>query len=176
MARLSVAIWPPPEIVGLIDGLRREPTRGVIWAEQEQWMVKLRPLGHVDERLVAPLVVALEDELVGAGPVTCVLGPATRRMAGQWLGVPVCGLDDLAATIFEATVALVPVTHPQPFRADIVVARGRVPAALAGDPVEGTWEADTVSLVADRSAPGRPRFADLAHFALVGRPTGPAPT
>jgi hypothetical protein len=65
-------------------------------------------------------------------PVTCVLGPATRRLGGQWLGAPVSGLDDLAAAVFDATVGIVPVTHPQPFQADVVLARGRVPAALAG--------------------------------------------
>ncbi|MGH3776914.1 MAG: hypothetical protein ACRDRR_14505 [Pseudonocardiaceae bacterium] len=46
---------------------------------------------------------------------------------GQWLGAPVEGLDDLAAVVFEVTEQLVPVTHPQPFQADVVPARGRYP-------------------------------------------------
>lgn len=61
-----------------------------------------------------------------------------------------------------------PVTHPQPFQADIVVARGRVPAALAGERIEGAWVAGKAALVADRSAPGRPRFDNLAEFRLCG--------
>jgi hypothetical protein len=60
----------------------------------------------------------------------------------------------------------VPVTHPQPFRADVVVARGRAPAKLAGVPVEATWVADTVVVVADRSAPGRPRFEQAGEVGL----------
>jgi hypothetical protein len=85
--------------------VRRRP------AVTREWLVKLRPLGRVDERVV-------------------------------------------------------PVTHPQPFQADLVLARGRVPAELAGRPVAGSWTARSVSLVADRSAPGALRFEDLATFPL----------
>jgi hypothetical protein len=82
--------------------------------------------------------------------------------------VPVDGLDDLAAVVFEATEELVPVTHPQPFQADLVLARGRVPGELAGRPVAGSWTARSVSLLADRSAPGRVRFEELASYPLEG--------
>ena len=95
-------------------------------------------------------------------------GPATRRLGGRWLGAPVHGLDDLAAVVFEATEELVPVTHPQPFQADVVLARGRVPRELAGRPVSGSWTARSVSLVADRSSPRGVRFEDLASFPLEG--------
>jgi hypothetical protein len=47
-----------------------------------------------------------------------------------------------------------------------VLARGRVPAELAGRPVAGSWTARSVSLVADRSAPRALRFEDLATFPL----------
>jgi hypothetical protein len=90
-------------------------------------MVKVRPLGYVEDRTMPLLIEALQAELEEALAVECVLGPATRRIGGQWLGAPVAGLDDLAAVVFEATERLVPVTHPQPFQADIVLARGRVP-------------------------------------------------
>lgn len=166
MTRLAVAIRPPAAIVELLAGLPRGPVPGVHWSEPEQWIVKLRPLGHVDEPLVQRLVRALAGELAGAPAVTCVLGPATHRLAGQWLAAPVSGLDELAAAVFDATVGVVPVTHPQPFRADVVLARGRVPAALAGEAVAGRWVAHAVALVADRSAPGRPRLVDLAAFPL----------
>jgi 2'-5' RNA ligase len=95
-----------------------------------------------------------------------VLGPATHRLGGQWLGVPVEGLDELAAAVFDATVSLVPVTHPQPFRADVVLARGRVPRELAGQQVSASWVARGVSLVEDRSSPRGPQFEDLAMVAL----------
>lgn len=164
MTRLAVAVWPPPGIVTALERLARQP--GVNWSKPEQWMIKLRPLGHVDLRLVEPLSTALADELAATGPADCVIGPETRRLGGQWLGVPVSGLDDLAAAVFDATVAIVPVTHPQPFQADIVVARGHVPAEVAGEAISGKWRAESVALVADRSGPGRPRFENLAEFQL----------
>ncbi|HEX3211954.1 MAG TPA: hypothetical protein VH016_05265 [Actinomycetota bacterium] len=166
MARLSVAVRPPPEVVALLSALDRPALPGVRWSLPEQWLVKLRPLGQVDERIVPALRDALGAELDGAPAVACRLGPVTRRLGGQWLGAPVHGLDDLAAVVFEATQELDPVTHPQPFQADLVLARGRVPRELAGRPVAGSWTARSVSLVADRSGPGTPRFEDLASYPL----------
>jgi 2'-5' RNA ligase len=170
--RLYVATRLPPQMLARLAALERPALPGVRWSPPEQWLVKLRPLGHVDERVVGPLTAALEAELDGAPAVACRLGPATRRLGGQWLGAPVHGLDDLAAVVFEATQELVPVTHPQPFRADVVLARGRVPRELAGRPVAGSWTARSVSLVADRSSPHGPRLEDLATFPLEDR--GPA--
>ena len=166
MARLFVALRPPPEVVALLSALDRPALPGVRWSLPEQWLVKLRPLGHVDERVVPSLRDALGAELDGAPAAACRLGPATRRLGGQWLGVPVDGLDELAAVVFEASEELVPVIHPQPFQADLVLARGRVPSELAGRPVAGSWTARSVSLLADRSAPGRVRFEELASFPL----------
>jgi 2'-5' RNA ligase len=165
--RLFVATRPPAHVVEVLGALPREPIRGVTWSVPEQWVVKLRPLGHVPGHVVDPLVTALADELDGVAPVRCALGPATRRLGGQWLGAPVSGLDDLAALVFDATVGLVPVTHPQPFQADVVLARGRVPAALAGEPVAAEWTAREVALVADRSSPRRPLLEDVASFSLT---------
>jgi 2'-5' RNA ligase len=167
MARLSVALWPPAEITAVLAALPRPDVGSVRWSVPEQWMVKIRPLGHVDERLVPALVDALEAELDGAPAAKCTIGPMTRRLGGQWLGVPVDGLDDLGATVFDATEELVPVTHPQPFQVDIVLARGRVPADLAGTPVSAVWTADSVSLVADRSSPHGCRLEDLARIPLT---------
>ncbi|WP_240687074.1 2'-5' RNA ligase family protein [Amycolatopsis suaedae] len=167
MTRLSVAIRPPSRVCDVLRRLPREPASRVNWSAPGQWLVTLRPLGHVPEHVTGPLVDVLAAELAGAGPVRCVLGPVTRRIGGQWLGAPVAGLDELADVVFAATEPLVPVTHPQPFQADVVLARGRVPAALAGQPVAAEWTAGTVELLADRSAPGRPRFDQLAAFPLA---------
>jgi 2'-5' RNA ligase len=166
MTRLFVALRPPPEVLALLAAIDRPSLPGVRWSAPEQWLVKLRPLGHVTGRVVAPLGDALEAELDGAPAVVCRLGPATRRLGGQWLGAPVHGLHDLAAVVFEATRELVPITHPQPFQADVVLARGRVPPELAGRPVRGSWTARSVSLLADRSSPRAIRFEELATFPL----------
>jgi 2'-5' RNA ligase len=166
MARLSIAVWPPPRIVTALAALDRPAVDGMRWSTPPQWMVKVRPLGTVNERLVPELAAVLDDELKGAPAVRCVLGPVTRLLGGQWLGAPVHGLEDLAAVVFEATEGLVPVTHPQPFQADVVLARGRVPKDLADHPVSGSWTARSISLVADRSSVKAPRFEDLATIPL----------
>jgi len=166
MTRLFVAIWPPAEIIAVLSDLDRPVVSGLRWSVPEQWMVKVPPLGHVDDRVVPPLVEALEAELDGATAVQCTIGPETRRLGGQWLGVPVNDLDDLGPAVFDATEGLVPVTHPQPFQTDIVLARGRVPAHLARTPISARWPADAISLVADRSSPHTVRFEDLARIRL----------
>ena len=166
MARLFVAVWPPPEVVAVLSALDRPELPGVRWSTPAQWLVKLRPLGQVADRVVAPLRELLEAELDGAPAAACRLGPATRRLGGQWLGAPVHGLDDLAAVVFEATDQLVPVTHPQPFQADVVLARGRVPRELAGRPISASWTARSVALVADRSSPQATRYQDLTVIPL----------
>jgi 2'-5' RNA ligase len=172
MPRLFVATRLPAQVVARLAALERPALPGVRWSLPDQWLVKLRPLGQVDGRVVGPLRAALEAELDGAPSVACRLGPATRRLGGQWLGAPVHGLDDLAAVVFEATERLVPVTYPQPFQADVVLARGRVPRELAGRPVAGSWTARSVALVADRSFPHAVRLEDLATFPLEDRGPG----
>jgi 2'-5' RNA ligase len=173
MVRLAVAVWPPPEVVATLSALERPRVPGVTWSSPSQWMVKVRPLGHVDGDVIEPLREVLDRELGGAPPPACVLGPATRRLGGQWLGAPVAGLDELGAVVFEVTEDLVPVTHPQPFRADVVLARGRVPARLAGTPISARWTAREITLVADRSSPHGPLFEDLLTIPLAG--SGPIP-
>lgn len=166
--RLFVVVWPSPGVMDALATLERPAVEGMSWSRREQWMVKLRPLGHVDPRVMAPrLADVLEAELDGAPAVECVLGPSTaRRYAGATLAAPVAGLDDLAAVVFAATEPLVPVTHPQPFNAAIVLARGRVPKQVAGDPVAARWTVRSVCLVADRSSPGRIRYENLAEIPL----------
>jgi 2'-5' RNA ligase len=167
MTRLFVATWPPPEVVAVLAELERPELPGLRWSVPEQWMVKLRPLGHVDGRLVAPLLDVLGAELEGAPAASCVLGPAAvRRYSGQWLAAPVAGLDDLAAVVFEATEELVPVTHPQPFLAEVPLAHGRMPKELGGLPVSARWTARSLALVADRSSPRGARYEDLGVIPL----------
>jgi len=166
--RLSFAVRPPARVAAVLADLPRPPVEGVVWADAEQWIVKLRPLGHVPPRLADPLLEAVAAELDGAPPVRAHLGPQTRWLGGQWLGVPVSGLDGLAGAVFAATEPLVPVTHPQPLRVDLVLARGRVPRDLAGAELRAEWTVTEVLLVADRSAPSRPRLDDLGAVALRG--------
>ena len=62
MPRLFVAVRPGPEVVALLSALDRPAPPGVRWSTPEQWLVKLRPLGHVRDRVVGPLSDALARE------------------------------------------------------------------------------------------------------------------
>lgn len=166
MTRLSVAVWPPSGVVEVVSRLERPTLPGVIWSAPRQWLVKVRPLGHVDAQLIPQLADVLEAEFDGAPTVDCVLGPATRRLGGQCLGAPVHGLEEMAAVVFEVTEDLVPITHPQPFSADLILARGKVPKELAGIPIHATWTAKALTLVADRSSPRGARLEDMVVIEL----------
>lgn len=168
MTRLAVVVRLPPEVLALVRSVPRPPLPRVAWSPPERWIVKVRPLGHVAPDLVVPLLDALGAELDGAPPVECRLGPATIRPGGSWLGVPVHGLEEVAGVVFAATTPIVPVTHPQPFHAELVLASGRIPRELGGLPLEATWTADRLLLVADRSGPGRPNLVDVGEVPLTG--------
>lgn len=92
MVRLAVAVWPPPKVIEVLVAFERPEVAGVRWSTPEQWMVKLRPLGHVDERVVPQLVEVLEFELDGAPAARpCAAGaggPAGRRVVGRALDQP----------------------------------------------------------------------------------------
>jgi hypothetical protein len=172
VTRLAVAVRPPDDILAVVRALPRPPLPEVTWSAPERWIVKVRPLGHVAVELVDPLLEALADELQGAPPVRCRMGPATIRPGGQWLAVPVSGLEEIGEVVFAATTPIVPVTHPQPFHAEIPLASGRVPRELGGVPLQASWTADTLVLVADRSAPGRPKLVDVGEIPLDGELDG----
>jgi hypothetical protein len=169
VVRVSFAVRPPDEVTAMVAALPRPPRDGVSWTVPERWIVKLRPLGHVPVELYNTLIDAVADELDGAPPVRVALGPTTeRRYGGQQLSAPVTGLDELSDVIFAATEPIVPVTHPQPFHADLVLAGGRIPADLAGAALRIEWVVTGVSLVADRSSPQAVKLADVATITLNG--------
>lgn len=168
MTRLAIAVRPPDDVLAVVRALPRPALPDVTWTAEQRWLVKVRPLGHVDLDVVEPLLDALLDELDGAPPVECRLGPATVRPGGQWLCVPVTGLEEIGAAVFAATSPIVPVTHPQPFHTELVLATGRVPRDLAGVQLAARWRSDRLVLVADRSAPNHPNLVDVGEVTLDG--------
>lgn len=168
MVRVSFAVRPPDEVAALLAALPRPPVDEMNWTVPERWIIKLRPLGHVPVDLYNPLIDAVADELDGAPPVRVALGAPVRRYSGQVLCAPVTGLDELSSVIFAATEPLVPVTHPQPFHAELVLASGRVPTHLAGTALRAEWVVTGVSLIADRSGPQVVKLADVATITLNG--------
>ena len=88
-------------------------------------------------------------------------------MAGRgWLVVPVAGLDELTATIFEVTERLVPVTHPQPHHAEIVLARGPKISRELIRPLTANWTVRSLVLARGTRGPEGPGYQDVATFSL----------
>jgi hypothetical protein len=168
VVRVSFAVRPPDEIVAVLAALPRPVVEDVAWTVPERWIIKLRPLGHVPVELYNGLIDAVATELDGAPPVRVGFGPTERRYGGQQLSLPVSGLDELSEIIFAATEPLVPVTHPQPFHADLVLAGGRIPPDLTGTELKAEWVVTGVSLFADRSSPQAVRLAEVASILLNG--------
>ena len=162
MARLFVAVWPPPDVVGLLAALPRYPLAGARWTTEKQWHVTLRFLGGCDERVA---VAALDR--VDAPLCTAVLGPGPRRLGRDVLVVPVTGLDPLAAAV-AAAMDGVGDTGRFPYRGHLTLARagkGSLPGLEAG--VAASWEVDRVALVESQLHPAGARYTTV-HERLLG--------
>lgn len=164
MARLFVAVWPPPEVVAELAALDRPPVVGLRWTVEPQWHVTLRFLGRVEH--VREVRAAMEGVRTPVGEA--VLGPATGRFGHRILHAPVAGLEALAADVVAATAHLGQPPEPRPFSGHITLARvsrtARVDLRpLAGVPVAGRWPVREVTLVESRL------WRDGARYEVVGR-------
>ena len=161
--QLFVGVWPPPRIQKVLRDYPRPERSGVRWSTPSQWLITIRPLGHVADRLVPSLIETLGAELDGAPKAKVSL---ETPLHGEWLRAPVTGLDDLMEVVFEVTEALVPRTHPNnAWTANLVLARGRSPKELVA-PLTGSWTVASVSLAkATRSREG-PGYEDVETFPL----------
>jgi 2'-5' RNA ligase len=161
--QLFVGVWPPPKVQKVVSEYPRPKRDGLRWSTPSQWLVVIRPLGHVPDRLVADLIETLSEELDGAPKTKASLG---TPLHGDWLRSPVTGLEELLDVVFEVTELLVPRTHPDnPWTANLVLARGRSPKELVV-PLAATWTVTSVSLAkATRSKDG-PGYEDVVTFPL----------
>jgi 2'-5' RNA ligase len=161
--QLFVGTWPADAMRDAIESYPRPDRDDLRWSTPSQWLVKLRPLGHVRDEVVGELVEVLAAELDGAPATTASFGPVARR---GWLVAPVIGLDELTATIFEVTERLVPVTHPQPIHPELVLARGPKLTADLVHPLDGTWSVRSIALARGTRGPDGPGYTDVTSFAL----------
>jgi 2'-5' RNA ligase len=163
--QLFVGVWPTPKVQKTLAGYPRPEMPGLRWSTPSQWLVAIRPLGHVPDRVVPALEEALRHELDGAPRLRASLG---TPLHGEWLRAPVTGLEELQEVVFEVTEPLVPRTHPHnPWTTNLVLARGRSPKELVA-PLSASWTVSSVSLArAVRSRPG-PGYEDLLALPLGG--------
>src|SRR5262245_7449378 len=118
MARLFVAVWPPDDVLELVQALPREERPGVRWTTRDPWHVTLRFLGAAD---VAEAVAALR--LVDTATVEAVLGPRPRRLGASVLVMPVAGLDDIATAVLSATAEIGRPPENRRFHGHVTLAR-----------------------------------------------------
>lgn len=151
----------------MLASVPRPEVKGVRWTTEAQWHVTLAFLGDIAEPQIDAVGTALTSlaALAAASP-EARLGPATRRYGRSVLGVPVAGLDDLAAAVRRGCL---PGGDRREGRFDghLTLARGRggrpVPASLEGRPLEAVWRVREVCLVASDLDPGGARYTTLVR-------------
>jgi 2'-5' RNA ligase len=145
--RLFVAAWPSRPVVKALQRLPRREIAGVRWTTEHQWHVTLRFLGDVEDP--TPVAEALRTGLRDVVAADVVADRRARRFGPAVVGVPVHGLEPVAAAVAAATAAWGR-TETRPFRGHLTLARcrGRAPAATLsiGLPVL-QWRAEEVCLV-----------------------------
>jgi 2'-5' RNA ligase len=144
MARLFVAVRPPPDVIDALGDLDRPDEPGVRYTPPEQWHVTLRFLG---DAVVDDAVAALER--LQAPAADAVLGPLVSRLGRNVVCVPVQGLDELAAAVVEVTASVGEPPDPRGFTGHLTIARlrGRAACGVAGAPFSARFVVREVELV-----------------------------
>lgn len=169
MARLFVAVWPPPSVVEAVaHQVPRPPRPGLRWVPPENWHVTLRFLGRADPDEAARAL----DRLV-AGPAEAVVGPAVTTLGRAVVCLPVAGLDRLAAAVVTATAGVGQPPEDRRFTGHLTLARRKGRAAVpTGTPFSARFEVDEVALVASDTRPSGAEYRTLRRWPLTPRPPG----
>ena len=160
--RLFVAVWPPDDVLDVLEGLARPALPGMRWTGRAQWHVTLRFLGEAD-------VDAVTDALgeVTGSSAQATLASRTQRLGRGVLCVPVSGLEELAAAVVGATSALGRPPDHRTFRGHITLARvdGRAKPPLF-DVAARHWTVATFALVRSHLGGGPARYETVATWPL----------
>ena len=155
-------MWPPDDVLDMLEGLPRPTLPGVRWTNRGQWHVTLRFLGDADVDVVS---TALAGVRVAA--TEAALARRTQRLGRGVLCVHVSGLDDVAAAVVAATADLGRPLDHQTFRGHITLARveGRAKPPLTDLPGR-TWTVATFALVRSHLGGGPARYETVATWPL----------
>lgn len=173
--RLFIAVPPPSDVIDAIDALPRPSIEGVRWTTRDQWHVTLRFLGEVDEAEADSVASALADVARATPSCTAAMGPVTTAV-GTMVWAPVDGLGPMATEVVDATASVGAPPEHRRFRGHVTLARGRGRDrevrrrlhALAGEPIDVSWDASSFDLVRSELRPEGARYAALASFSLTG--------
>jgi 2'-5' RNA ligase len=169
VARLFVAVWPPPDVVAALHAIERPEQPDLRYLTEDQWHVTLRFLGAVPDDDVASVVAALLD--VGACPaVDAEIEPAPKRLGPTALVLDVAGLEPVAAAVEAAVGWFGPAEHRR-FKGHLTIARmrrpGRWPAQGVGGLAETlSWPVHEVTLVQSHLGRGPAVYETLATVPL----------
>lgn len=165
VARLFVAVWPPPAVAAALEDLPRPDEPGVRWVPAGSWHVTLRFLGPAPLDRAAAALDGLR-----ASPAVAEVGPAVSRLGRSVLCLPVGGLDDLAATVAQATADVGQPPDPRPFAGHVTLARLRRRGAcgVAGQPFRASFEVGEVALVRSRTTHEGPVYTTVRRVPLAG--------
>jgi 2'-5' RNA ligase len=166
--RLFVAAWPDAAVRDALASIPRPAHVGgadVRWTTPDQWHVTLRFLGRAS-------VVEAEHAFTGAaaglpgGPIVARVDAVARRY-GRTIGLPVRGLEAVAAAVLAATAAVGEPAHPRRFTGHITLARTRRDRPRGGlqevgldTPME--WTVREIALVRSRLHPDGARYETVA--------------
>lgn len=148
MARLFVAIWPPPDVIEALSALRRKDERGVRFVRPENWHITLRFLGEAH-----PMEVADRLDGVDLPAASVHLGPAVDLLGKHSVILPVAGLEQLAAVVTTATRGVGSAPERRRYVGHLTLARLRkhaTPPRLTGSPFDDSFDVDEVALVNSR--------------------------
>lgn len=164
MNRLFIAAWPDATTTGRLRALDRPDAPGVRWIPEVNRHVTLRFLGEADPATAIELLSAAR-----LPAATAVLGPAVERLGRRQIVVPVTGIDELAAAVRSATVAIGN-DDPRPFRGHLTIARtrGDETSGVLGVPIVAGFRVGEITLVNSDLQPAGAVYTTLATFRTTG--------
>ncbi len=155
-------MWPPDDVLDMLEGLPRPTLPGVRWTSRAQWHVTLRFLGDAEVDAVSAALGG-----VRAAATEVELAPRTQRLGRGVLCVHVRGLEDVAAAVVAATAGLGRSPDHRSFRGHVTLARveGRAQPPLT--PLQArTWTVATFALVRSHLGGGPARYETVATWPL----------
>jgi 2'-5' RNA ligase len=163
VARLFVAVWPPPSVIEVIAALSRPKLSGLRWTVPKQWHVTMRFFGEAD---LDEAVAACRRVNAAASDLT--LGPRIERLGRAVVVAPVAGLDALADAVTAATDTVGRPPEGRAFRGHLTLARTQAltRCPLVGEPISASWTATTIALVQSELHPKGSRYTTVETFPL----------